>query len=149
MNDGIETEKEGEDMKDVTPNSTTPQALAALASRFVDVAAMPWHEPFPGLRMKVLYKDDEAQEATILFETQPGYVIPEHVHGGVEWAFLLEGTMEDAEGICTAGNFVMRPAGSRHTVRTPNGAKYIGFFHGSARLVATGGLFPEYGEKAD
>ena len=135
-------------MKDVTPTEAAPQGLASLASRFLDVAAMPWHEPFPGLRMKVLYKDDEAKEATILFETQPGTVIPEHVHGGVEWAFVLEGTMEDAEGICAAGNFVMRPAGSRHEVRTPNGAKYIGFFHGSARSVATGRLFPEYGEQA-
>jgi len=133
-------------MKDVAPNSATPQGLASLASRFLDVAAMPWHEPFPGIRMKVLYKDNAGKEATILFETQPGTVIPEHVHGGVEWTFVLEGTMEDAEGVCAAGNFVVRPAGSRHTVRTPNGAKYIAFFHGSGRMVATGRRFPEYGE---
>jgi len=135
-------------VKDIIPVEAALQGLASLASRFLDVAAMPWHEPFSGLRMKVLYKDDEAKEAAILFETQPGTVIPEHVHGGVEWAFMLEGSMEDAEGICTAGNFVMRPAGSRHEARTPHGAKYIGFFHGSARSVATGRLFPEYGEKA-
>lgn len=133
-------------MKDVTPNSTASQGLAALASRFLDVAAMPWHEPFPGIRMKVLYKDDAAKEATILFETQPDTVIPEHVHGGVEWAFVLEGTMEDVEGVCAAGNFVVRPAGSHHTVHTPNGVRYIGCFHGSARSVATGRLFPEYRE---
>jgi hypothetical protein len=58
---------------------------------------MPWHEPLPGVRMKVLYKDDEAKEAAILFETQPGTVIPEHVHGGVEWAFMLEGTLQDLQ----------------------------------------------------
>jgi anti-sigma factor ChrR (cupin superfamily) len=133
-------------MKEVTPTEVVPQGLASLASRFLNVAAMPWHEPFPGMRMKVLYKDDAAKEATILFETQPGTIIPEHVHGGVEWAFILEGTMEDAEGTCTAGNFVLRPAGSRHEVRTPQGAKYIAFFHGSARSIATGRLFPEYGE---
>jgi len=133
-------------MKDSTSNFAMYQGVVSLASRFLDVAATPWDEPFPGIRMKVLYKDDEAKEATILFETQPGTVIPEHVHGGVEWAFVLEGTMEDAEGICAAGNFVLRPAGSRHTVHTPNGAKYIGFFHGSARSVATGRLFPEYGD---
>jgi anti-sigma factor ChrR (cupin superfamily) len=133
-------------MTDVTQPAATPQSLGALASRFLDVAAMPWHEPFPGIRMKVLYKDDAAKETTMLFATQPGTIIPEHVHGGVEWAFILEGTMEDAEGVCTAGNFVLRPAGSRHEVRTPQGAKYIAFFHGSARSVATGRLFPEYGE---
>jgi anti-sigma factor ChrR (cupin superfamily) len=135
-------------MKDVTPTEVVSQRLASLASCFLDVAAMPWTEPFPGLRMKVLYKDDAAKEATILFETQPGAIIPEHVHGGVEWAFILEGTMEDAEGICTAGNFVVRPPGSRHEVRTPRGATYIAFFHGSARTVATGRLFPEYREQA-
>ena len=71
-------------MKNVTPTRSRTPRVAALASRFLDVAAMPWYEPFPGMRMKVLYKDDEAREATILFETQPGTVIPEHVHGGVE-----------------------------------------------------------------
>ena len=54
--------------------------------------------------------------------------------------------MEDDEGVVTAGNFVYRPAGGRHSVRTPNGAKYIGLFHGSARFVATGAFFPTYEE---
>jgi anti-sigma factor ChrR (cupin superfamily) len=125
-------------------NSAT--RLAPSGSRYVDVAAMPWHEPFPGIRMKVLYKDNEAKETTILFETQPGTVIPEHIHGGVEWDYVLEGSMEDDEGVVIAGNFVYRPAGSQHSVRTPNGAKYLGLFHGSARTVATGRLFPEYEE---
>jgi anti-sigma factor ChrR (cupin superfamily) len=74
-------------MKDVRAISTFAK-LAASGSRYLDVAAMPWQEPFPGIRVKVLYKDKEAQEATMLFETQPGTVIPEHIHGGVEWAFV-------------------------------------------------------------
>ena len=131
-------------MKEVTISSNT--RLAPSGSRYVDVATMPWHEAVPGIRTKVLYKDNDTHETAMLFETQPGTVIPEHVHGGVEWAFVLEGTMEDDEGVVTAGNFVYRPAASRHSVRTPNGAKYIGLFHGSARLVATGALFPKYDE---
>jgi len=107
---------------------------------------MSWIEPFPGIRMKVLYQDNQSKETMILFQTGPDTVIPEHVHGGVEWAFVLEGTMEDDEGIVTAGNFVYRPLGSRHSVRTPNGAKYLGLFHGSARTVADGRLFPQYEE---
>ncbi len=120
------------------------EKVGPLASTFVDVVEMPWHEPFPGIRTKVLYKNNAAKEATILFETQPGTVIPEHVHGGIEWAFMLEGTLEDDEGICAAGNFVIRPAGSRHAPRTPTGARYLGLFHGSARSVANGSLFPDY-----
>jgi anti-sigma factor ChrR (cupin superfamily) len=131
-------------MKDITMNSATH--LAASGSRYLDVTAMPWHEPFPGIRVKVLYKDNDAKETAMLFETQPGTIIPEHIHGGVEWAFVFEGTMEDDEGVVSAGNFVYRPVGSRHSVRTPNGAKYIGLFHGSARSVANERLFPEYEE---
>jgi anti-sigma factor ChrR (cupin superfamily) len=129
-------------MKEVTINSATH--LAPSGCRYVNVVGMPWQEPVPGIRMKVLYKDNAAKETTILFETQPGTIIPEHIHGGVEWAFVLEGTMEDDEGVVAAGNFVYRPAGSQHSVRTPNGAKYIGLFHGSAHSVATGGVFPSY-----
>ena len=130
-------------MKEVIPNSAAVR-LALSGSRYVDVAAMLWSEPVPGLRMKVLYKDDQAKEAMVLVEAGPGAVIPEHVHGGVEWALVLEGTMEDEEGVVSAGNFVYRPAGSRHSVRMPNGAKYIGLFHGSARMTANGQLFPNY-----
>jgi quercetin dioxygenase-like cupin family protein len=120
--------------------------IALSGSRFTDLAAMPWVEATPGIHVKVLYKDNRAKETAMLFESAPGTVIPEHVHGGVEWAYVLEGTMEDDEGVVTAGNFVYRPPGSRHSVRMPKGAKYIGVFHGSARMVATGQLFPTYDE---
>lgn len=130
-------------MKEVIPKSAAVR-LALSGSHYIDVDAMPWNEAVPGLRMKVLYKDNEAKEAMVLVEAKPGAVIPEHVHGGVEWAFVLEGTMEDDEGVVSAGNFVYRPAGSRHSVRMPNGAKYLGLFHGSARMVATGQPFPNY-----
>ena len=131
-------------MKELTVSSAT--LLAASGSRYFDIAGMPWDEPFPGIRVKVLYQDSQARETMMLFETGPGTVIPEHIHGGVEWAFVLEGSMEDDEGVVTAGNFVYRPAGSRHSVRTPKGAKYLGLFHGSARTVADGRLFPQYEE---
>jgi anti-sigma factor ChrR (cupin superfamily) len=132
-------------MKDVTIASATH--LAGSGCRYVDVVGMPWEEPFPGIRMKVLYKDNQAKEAAILFETHPGAVIPEHVHGGAEWTYVLEGMMEDDEGVVSPGNFVYRPPGSQHSVRTPNGAKYIVLFHEPGRMIATGGRpFPDYHE---
>jgi anti-sigma factor ChrR (cupin superfamily) len=131
-------------MKELTVSSAT--RMAASGSRYLDVAGMPWNEPFPGIRVKLLYQDNQSKETMMLFETGPGTVIPEHIHGGVEWAFVLAGSMEDDEGVVTAGNFVYRPAGSRHSVRTPDGAKYLGLFHGSARTVADGRLFPQYEE---
>jgi anti-sigma factor ChrR (cupin superfamily) len=130
-------------MKEDIPSSAAVR-LAFSGSRYVDVAALPLSEPVPGLRMKLLYKDNQVKEAMMLVEAGPGAVIPEHVHGGVEWALVLEGTTEDEEGSVSAGNFVYLPAGSRHSVRMPNGAKYIAFFHGPGHMIATGQLFPNY-----
>ena len=49
-----------------TPDFEPHERLGPLASRFVDIDAIPWREARPGLRMKVLFKDDEAKQATIL-----------------------------------------------------------------------------------
>lgn len=133
-------------MAGTTPKPKTEPNLGPLDSRYVDVDDLPWEEPRPGLRMKVLYKDNEAKQATILFEAEPGCVLAEHVHTGLEQTLVLEGSLEDEHGACTAGNFVWRPPGSRHTARCPNGAKFVVFFHNSARQVDTGRLFPSYEE---
>jgi hypothetical protein len=42
--------------------------------------------------------------------------------------YVLEGTLEDDEGVCMAGNFVWRPAGSTHEAVAPNGALILGIF---------------------
>jgi quercetin dioxygenase-like cupin family protein len=55
-------------------------------------------------------------------------VIPYHEHPDLEMTYMLEGKLVDDEGECTAGNFVWRPAGSRHTARAPEGALFIAFF---------------------
>src|SRR3990167_6034062 len=98
-----------------TPNYPAHDALAATQSRYVEVESMPWTDMGPGMRMKCLYKDDEKREGLYLFEAAPGAQIPEHIHTGCELTYVLEGSMDDHEGACTAGNFVWRPQGSRHT----------------------------------
>ena len=40
----------------------------------------------------------------------------------------LSSRLVDHEGEVTAGNFVWRPAGSRHVASSPNGALVLGFF---------------------
>ncbi len=127
-----------------TPDFEPHGGLDPLASRYVDIDAIPWRETRPGMRMKVLYKNDEAKQATILIEAAPGSVITEHVHTGVEQTLVLEGSLEDDEGVCAAGSFVWRPPGSRHEARAPNGAKFLVFFQNSARSVDSGRLFPSY-----
>ena len=84
-------------------------SLAALASRFIDTETVPWIETSPGNKMKVIYHDPVTDMLTILSKLEPGAGIPAHVHEDLEQTFVLEGSLVDTEGECTAGNFVIRP----------------------------------------
>jgi anti-sigma factor ChrR (cupin superfamily) len=72
---------------------------------------------------------------TILSKLAPGSGIPAHVHEDLEQTFVLEGSLVDDEGECTAGNFVVRAPGSRHAPTAPNGCTMLVFF-----LKPTAGL---------
>ena len=89
-------------------------SLTALASRFIETESVPWIEMAPGNKMKVIYHDPVTDMLTILSKLEPGAGIPAHVHEDLEQTFVLEGSLVDHEGECTAGNFVIRAKGSRH-----------------------------------
>jgi hypothetical protein len=77
-----------------------PDNAPELASRYLDVPNMPWEKTaFPGIRIKVLYSDDSGI-TTALFKLDPGAVVPLHEHTALEQTFVLEGTIEDHEGVC-------------------------------------------------
>jgi anti-sigma factor ChrR (cupin superfamily) len=85
--------------------------------------------------MKVIYHDPETGMLTILARLEPGSGIPAHVHEDLEQTYVLEGSLVDDEGECTAGNFVIRAKGSRHAPVAPNGCTMLVFF-----LKPTAGL---------
>ena len=89
---------------------------------------MPWQKTeFPGIEIKVLYCDDRGI-TTALFKLDPGAVVPLPEHTALEQTFVLEGTLEDHEGVCGPGQFVWRPAGNCHEAVAPDGAIILGFF---------------------
>jgi len=99
-----------------------------LASRFVDIPSLPWADAGPGNEMKVLMHDPETGMITVLTRLAPGASIPFHVHEALEQAYILEGSLKDDEGECTAGNFVIRAKGSKHSPVAPNGCTMLVFF---------------------
>jgi anti-sigma factor ChrR (cupin superfamily) len=116
------------------PTATTPglkglDKLGPLASRYVDVASLPWKPtPCSGIDMKVLVEDQATGLLTALFRWQPGAELALHEHVEVEQTFVLDGSLVDEEGEVTAGNYVWRPKGNRHTARSPNGALVLSMF---------------------
>jgi anti-sigma factor ChrR (cupin superfamily) len=116
-------------MTAITPDLVNAQALAPLASRYVDVANLPWRPTrAAGIEMKVLLEDKETGLLTALFRWAPGTMLPDHEHVEIEQTYVLEGSIEDEEGEVTAGNYVWRPPGSRHVARSRNGALLLAFF---------------------
>jgi anti-sigma factor ChrR (cupin superfamily) len=105
------------------------QKLAAKSSRYVDVPSLPWQPTrFAGVEVKVLMEDPQTGLQTVLTRMAPGAVLTDHMHVEVEQTWVLEGSLVDHEGTATAGNFVWRPAGSRHTATAPDGALLLGIF---------------------
>ena len=104
-------------------------ALAALSSRHVQVDELPWQSTrFPGIQIKVLMEDTATGLQTVLTRMAPGSILTDHEHVELEQSWVLEGRLVDHEGEVKAGNYVWRPAGSRHSASAPEGALVLGFF---------------------
>jgi anti-sigma factor ChrR (cupin superfamily) len=124
----------------ITANATKHAGLGPTASRFVEVEELPW-EPtrFPGIETKTLFLDRVTGSVTALIRMAPGARLPDHEHPLSEQSYVLEGTLADDDGSCTAGNFVWRPAGSRHEACSPDGCLVLGIFQVPNRFFEDGG----------
>jgi len=118
----------------VKPNTDTARPLDKLRSHHLMPQTMPWQKTrFPGCEMKPLMVDADSGLATLLFKMAPGAVLPDHEHVLIEQTYVLEGSLVDKEGPdagteVKAGEFVWRPAGSRHTAWAPKGGTFIAIF---------------------
>jgi quercetin dioxygenase-like cupin family protein len=124
-----------------------PENPPGRASHYVDAPNIPWESTkFPGIRIKVLYSDDSGI-TTALFKLDPGAVVPLHEHVALEQTYVIEGTLEDHEGVCGPGQFVWRPPGNQHEAVAPNGAVVLGFFLKPNRFAYGEKFFTEAGEQ--
>lgn len=98
-------------------------------STYVDPANLDWTpSQFPGIQMKVLYRNDEIGEMTVLLKWEPGAVLPFHKHPEIEQSYVLEGSFSDHDGICHAGQFVWRKPGSLHETRSDEGCTILAIY---------------------
>jgi anti-sigma factor ChrR (cupin superfamily) len=117
-------------MSGSTPNASNHANLPPLASRFVEVARLPWEKTrFAGVEMKTLLVDRETGVVTSLMRFAPGARLPDHEHVLIEQTYVLEGSLVCGEGECKAGDYVWRPAGSRHQAWAgPEGGLMLAIF---------------------
>jgi len=133
-------------MTAMTPNATNHASLAPLASRFVRVAALPWEKTrHPGVETKALVSDPESGLLTVLTKMAPGARLPDHEHVMIEQTYVLEGALHCDEGACKAGDFVWRPAGSRHEARAgPEGCLALAMFQTPNRFFEKDGKVVDF-----
>jgi anti-sigma factor ChrR (cupin superfamily) len=128
-------------------NQPVPVNPPNLRSHIVAASTMPWQPTqFEGIEMKILYSDDEGR-STILFKMAPGAVVPLHEHTALEQTFMLEGSLEDEEGACCAGDFVWRPGGNIHVAYAPDGATFLAIFNRPNRFFDGTKFFTEKGKR--
>ncbi len=118
-------------MTAATARKTTPEDLL---SRHLKPTDMPWQKSrFPGCYTKPLMIEPKSGLATLLFKMDPGAELPDHEHVLIEQTYIIEGSLVDKEGPdagieVKAGEFVWRPAGSRHSAWSPNGGTFLAIF---------------------
>ena len=126
-------------MSTITPHAENHENLADLASRYVDVDALPWQPtPYPGIEIKVLMQNEETGLLTALTRFAPGAKLPLHEHTDLEQSYVIEGSLIDHEGTANAGGYVWRPAGSTHEAHAPDGALVLSFFMKPNRFLDEG-----------
>jgi len=125
----------------MTPKAADHAGLPPLASRFVDVAGLPWESTrFAGVQQKILVVDPDSGVVTALMKFAPGAKLPDHEHVLIEQTYVLEGSLVCGEGECKAGEFVWRPAGSRHEAWAgPKGGLMLAIFQIPNRFHETDG----------
>jgi quercetin dioxygenase-like cupin family protein len=81
---------------------------------------------------------------TVLLKMDAGARLPDHEHALVEQTYMLEGRLVDLEGpekglSVGPGEFVYRPAGSRHAAWTPEGGVMVAIFQVPNKFFETDG----------
>jgi anti-sigma factor ChrR (cupin superfamily) len=107
----------------------------AVTSLFVTTADVPWVERRPGVFWKTVWEDPDGRHKAILMRYAPGAAIPRHRHLGDEQIYVLEGSVSDETGVCTAGNYARRPPGCVHSVRSETGALVFAVTSGPTEAV--------------
>jgi len=98
-------------------------------STYVRPQDLEWSKTqFEKVWIKVLYEDKAKGESTVLIKLDPGAHLPFHKHPELEQAYVLEGSMYDHDGVCRAGEYVWRKAGSFHENRSDTGAVILAVY---------------------
>jgi anti-sigma factor ChrR (cupin superfamily) len=98
-------------------------------STYVKPAQLEWKPTrFEKISIKVLYENKEKGEMTCLLKLEPGAYVPFHRHPELEQSLVLEGSVQDHDGVATAGDYIWRKPGSLHDNSSTTGAVILAIY---------------------
>ncbi|MCP5149172.1 MAG: cupin domain-containing protein [Ectothiorhodospiraceae bacterium] len=130
--------------------SERPSVDPSLASIHVKPDEMQWRTTtFEGVEMKPLYVDRASGVLTLLMRMAPGATLPDHEHVKLEQTYVLEGRLVDKAGpevglAVGPGEYVARPAGSRHAAWMPEGGLMVAMFQMPNKFFEPGGAVVDF-----
>lgn len=83
---------------------------------------LPYAEAGDGSAIQLLHVDLNTNLWVSNTRLPPGYQVTTHFHTGLVYAVTLQGSWfykESADAVCTPGSYLFEPAGSTHTLMTP------------------------------
>ncbi len=77
-----------------------------------------WVELFPGVHVKMLYRDAEGGTKSFLARLAPGTALPAHEHNLAEECYVIEGEIRMGDILIRAGDYHLAMQGARHEAMT-------------------------------
>lgn len=124
MDDGTPVSPEARLAAAVAEFSARPivPAVGALDTLHVGANDLPWLDAGDGSALQLLHVDLNLGLWISKTRLRPGYRVPTHYHTGLVFAVTLQGSwhyLESPEAVNRPGSYLFEPAGSRHTLVTP------------------------------
>lgn len=117
-------------------------------STYIKPQDMDWAPTqFEKVQIKVLYENKEQGEMTCLIKLAPGAHLPMHKHPELEQAYVIEGSMYDHDGLCSAGEYVWRQGGSFHENQSDEGAVVLAIYRKPNIFMRSVGFDPDQKEE--
>jgi anti-sigma factor ChrR (cupin superfamily) len=96
-----------------------------------------WIPVRDGLRMRLLFDGPDGHRVALL-HYRPGAASPRHLHVGDEHSFVLRGSQRDEHGSYGPGSYLFNPAGTAHSVDSPQGCLVLVHWRAHAALQCYG-----------
>jgi anti-sigma factor ChrR (cupin superfamily) len=101
----------------------------------MDFSTLEWQPFREGVDLLPLYGNIKSGCASALLRYQPGARIPEHLHTGMEFLFILCGSQSDDRGHYTAGSFLINPTASSHKIFSEEGCVVLAVWEKPVKFI--------------